>query len=1028
MTRSLFLLPLALAGAVQAQLTLTPLTGRLGEGLQAPFGFFDPQRGRVTLVGGHGLFGPVPRQLLQYEGLDGVELTTPSPFPLRAYGATAVDATGTVVLFGGLNSDSSRSDETWRWDPTLPGAVLISGLTTRPTPRSHTAMAMDHRSGAVVLFGGADAAGDLGDTWLWRNGSWTQVSPATSPTPRSGHAMAFDPTFGRVVLFGGTSQSTRLSDTWTFDGSNWMTLPGTGPSARSGHVMALDEARGEVVLVGGDIGGSMDSGETWVLRPGGWQQRAGVLPGVVTGTNGTLVFDARRQQLVHTGGRHNTVLGWSSNNGTRTWDGTAWAPLGSTGQGVVPDPYPSIRSEGMAAFDQGRGRIVMFGGTLYPTTVVAETWEFGDGVWAQRTPPQSPSARRFGAMAWGAGASWLFGGENALGTVANNDLWRWDGMRWTIAPTAGTRPPARTFANMVFDPLRNRLVLYGGLDQGSNSLTDAWEYDVAAGAWAPASGTPPSARFAPAMCWDAARAIVLLHGGQLPGTTVSRETWAYDGRQWTLRNNTGPALYQHSMAFDAARNRVVVAGGFQHLQETWEFDGRTWQPFGNGPILAPILVYDGERGQCVALSLLAGIGPPASWNGSAWSTIAPALSLGARASHSLTPDPLRRVDVLVGGIDGGVTTGDWWDRNGQDWRRTLPRHRLPARQDHAACWLPVENKVLVFGGRSAGNVRLGDTWLLDAANRDWIPIAGTGPSPRSGHAMCLEEATGSAVLFGGDDGAAQNDTWAFTRATGWSSVSAFVRPPARTAHAMAWYPPTGKLIVFGGSGSGGLMNDTWQFTSAGAGWSQVTTAHAPPARQGHVLVYDPLRARLVLHGGFGSGLVTLDDVWEYDGSDWIQRTPETASPSLVNHAAVFDAARGRVLFSSGAPLSGLWSNVDPAGVGDPVAPLPLTYRTQPVVGNVFRLGFPVNGVGVLYLAAGPATTPLFVLPPPLACRNLQMFVALSLYLVTTGSEVSLAIPGDPSLVGAQFAFQALTRGNASCLTATDALNAVLLAR
>jgi len=1028
MTRSLSFLALALAGAGRAQLTLTPLNGRLSEGLQAPFGFFDPQRGRVTLVGGNGLSGPVPRQLVQFEGVDGIELTTPSPFPLRAYGATAVDATDTVILFGGRNGDGSRSDETWRWDPMLPGAVPISGLTSRPAPRSHTAMALHRPSGAVVLFGGADAAGDRGDTWLWRNGGWTQVFPATSPTPRSAHAMAFDPTSGRVVLFGGTSQSVRLSDTWTFDGSNWTTLPGTGPSARSGHVMALDEARGEVVLVGGDIGGSMDSGETWVLRPGGWQQRAGVLPYIGTGTDGTLVFDVRRQQLVHTGGRHNTFFGWFPSQGTRTWDGTAWALLGTNNRGVVADPYPSERSEVMAAFDQGRGRIVMFGGTVYPTTVVAETWEFGDGVWAQRTPPQSPSARHFGAMAWGAGASWLFGGENALGTVATNDLWRWDGMRWTIAPTTATRPLARTSANMAFDPLRNRLVLYGGLDQGSNSLTDAWEYDVAAGTWAPASGTPPSARFAPAMCWDPAHALVLLHGGQLPGTTVSRETWGYDGRQWTLRNNTGPARYQHSMAFDAARSRLVVAGGFHYVQETWEFDGRTWQSFGNGPIVAPTLAYDNERGQCVAVNLLAGFGLLSRWDGSAWSAIAWAPSLGERAGHSLTYDPLRRVDVLVGGVDGGATTGDWWDWDGQLWRRTLPVHRLPARQDHAACWLPVENKVLVFGGRSAGNVRLGDTGLLDAANRDWIPFTGTGPSARSGHTMCLEEATGRAVLFGGDDGAATNDTWTFTRATGWSAASAFVRPPARTAHAMAWYPPTGKLIVFGGSGSGGLMNDTWQFTSTGAGWSQVATVHAPPARQGHVLAYDPVRARLVLHGGFGSGLVILDDVWEYDGSDWIRRTPETASPALLNHAAVFDAARGRVLISTGSPLHWLWSNVDPAGVGDPAAPLPLTYRTQPVVGNVFRLAFPVNGAGLVYFAPGPVTTPRLVLPPPLGCRNLRLFVDLRLYVPTTASEIGLGVPADTSLVSAQLTIQALTLGGPSCLTATDALDAVLLAR
>ncbi|MEZ5966155.1 MAG: kelch repeat-containing protein [Planctomycetota bacterium] len=1026
MTRPYPIVALALAGAVQAQLTLAPVAARPGESLQAPFGFYDAQRGRVTLVGGLGFNSVVPRQLLQYEGLDSMELTTSSPFPLRAYGATAVDATGTVVLFGGLNSDVSRSDETWRWDPTLPGAVPVPGLGTRPASRSHTAMTLDRRSGAVVLFGGVGTAGDLGDTWLWRSGGWTQVFPATAPTPRSGHAMAFDPASGRVVLFGGTSQATLLSDTWAFDGSNWVTVPVSGPSPRSGHVMALDEARGEVVLVGGDVGGTTDSGETWVLRPSGWQLRAGSLPYSVTGTDGTLVFDARRQQLVHTGGRRKApFFGWLPSLGTRTWDGTAWASLGGTGTTVAADPYPSPRLDAMTAFDSSRGRIVAFGGQLYPSNeVVAETWEFGDGVWALRAPPQAPSRRRFGAMAAGAGACWLFGGENALGTIATDDLWRWDGIRWTLAPTGATRPPARTFANMAFDPNRNRLVLYGGLDQATNSLADAWEYDVNAGTWAPGSGTPPSARLAPAMCWHAGRGTIVLHGGQLPGTTLSPEFWEYDGRQWALRNSTGPALDRHSMAFDAARSRVVVTDG----QNTWEFDGRTWQAFGTGAVLSPSLVYDTERQQCVAVSLIAwSFLALSAWTGSAWSVIPPAPGLGTRSSHSLTFDPVRHLDVLIGGVDGGATTGDWWDWDGHDWRRTLPVHRLPARQDHAATWLSGENKVLVFGGRAPNNAWLGDTWLLDAANKDWIGVAGTGPSPRSGHALCMDEAAGRAVLFGGDDGAATNDTWTFTRASGWVPVSAFVRPPARTAHAMAWYPPTGKTLVFGGSGSGGLMNDTWQF-SASAGWSQVVTAHVPPARQGHVLLYDPVRARLVLHGGFGAGLVTLQDVWEYDGSDWIQRTPETTSPALVSHAATFDAARGRVVLSSGASLHQLWSNVDPAGVGDPAAPLPLTYETQPVVGDVFRLAFPVNGAALVYFAAGPATTPRLVLPPPLGCRNLRMFVDLLTYVPTNAATVDLGIPANPALVGARLTFQALTLGGANCLTATDALDAVLLSR
>lgn len=184
----------------------------------------------------------------------------------------------------------------------------------------------------------------------------------------------------------------------------------------------------------------------------------------------------------------------------------------------------------------------------------------------------------------------------------------------------------------------------------------------------------------------------------------------------------------------------------------------------------------------------------------------------------------------------------------------------------------------------------------------------------------------------------------------------------------------------------------------------------------------------MLHGGFGTELVTLSDVWEYDGSDWILRVPETtAPPALANHAACYDAVRSRVLLSSGATHHMLWPNVSPAGVGDPVAPVPLAYRTQPVVGDVFRLAFPVTNAGLLYLSVGPANPPLLLLPPPIACRTQRVFVDLRIYLPTTAPEVDLAIPADPRLVGAPITFQALTVAG-GCITATDALNAVLLAR
>jgi hypothetical protein len=82
-------------------------------------------------------------------------------------------------------------------------------------------MTQDH-SGKIVLFGGANGSGTLGDTWLYSAG-WTQLSPSASPSARFGGSTAkLQATVDgvskqRVVLFGGaSSNSSVFDDTWLF--------------------------------------------------------------------------------------------------------------------------------------------------------------------------------------------------------------------------------------------------------------------------------------------------------------------------------------------------------------------------------------------------------------------------------------------------------------------------------------------------------------------------------------------------------------------------------------------------------------------------------------------------------------------------------------------------------------------------------------------------------------------------------------------------------------------------------------------
>jgi len=63
----------------------------------------------------------------------------------------------------------------------------------------------------------------------------------------------------------------------------------------------------------------------------------------------------------------------------------------------------------------------------------------------------------------GRGRTVLFGG-----TGAGADTWEWDGENWTQMADLG--PPARSDAAMAYDTHRNQTALFGG----SNGMADTW--------------------------------------------------------------------------------------------------------------------------------------------------------------------------------------------------------------------------------------------------------------------------------------------------------------------------------------------------------------------------------------------------------------------------------------------------------------------------------------------------------------------------------------------------------------------------
>jgi N-acetylneuraminic acid mutarotase len=292
-----------------------------------------------------------------------------------------------------------------------------SGLPTSPTGRYYHAMAT--LGNKVLLFGGKNESWPLlDDTWEWDGSHWSQRFPSASPPARYWHAMA---TLGnKVLLFGGIHNGEPSDDTWEWDGKDWtQKFPRDSPPARSAHAMAT--LGDKVVLFGG----------------------CSVCDGVSTAE---LLTD------------------------TWEWDSSNWQ-----------QKSPSANPEGRlarAAATLGN-KVLLFGGIRGSNyDMWFDSWEWDGSNWSQKAPYSYPKSRSMVAMATLKDRVLLFGGYDdnriLMGIGVLNDLWAWDGVKWD-QQTPEINPPPRLAHAMA--TLKDKVLLFGGLDSAWNDLSDTWEWD-----------------------------------------------------------------------------------------------------------------------------------------------------------------------------------------------------------------------------------------------------------------------------------------------------------------------------------------------------------------------------------------------------------------------------------------------------------------------------------------------------------------------------------------------------------------------
>lgn len=246
---------------------------------------------------------------------------------------------------------------------------------------------------------------------------------------------------------------------------------------------------------------------------------------------------------------------------------------------------PGPRLSRSIAYDEVRNRVVLFGGAGTGSTIFGDTWEYDDTVWQEQFPPTSPPARYGHAMVYDVLRQKvvMFGGR--IASARFNDMWLWDGMTWQQQTTA-LQPSPRNSHAMAYDPVRNRIVLFGGqvgVPLTTQANDETWEFDGAV--WVQLSPliTSPTARMQHSLVYDVARGECVLFGGYDIGNPNMGDTWTWNGLAWTQEAPATMPLGRrsHAMAYDAPRQKMVMAHGLgypdpTYLTDTWEWNGASW--------------------------------------------------------------------------------------------------------------------------------------------------------------------------------------------------------------------------------------------------------------------------------------------------------------------------------------------------------------------------------------------------------------------------------------------------------------------
>jgi hypothetical protein len=297
-----------------------------------------------------------------------------------------------------------------------------------------------------------------------------------------------------------------------------------------------------------------------------------------------------------------------------------------------------------------------------------------------------------------------------------------------------------------------------------------------------------------------------------------------------------------------------------------------------------------------------------------WSTVA---NTTTRTGAASIWDPVRHRMIMFGGYDGSQFRNDLITLNGAPgsaWASLFVVGGPTARDGALAVYDPVRDRMILFGGNTGSGPYLSDVWTLSLSGTpSWTQLtpAGMPPSGRFVPSMIYDPVRDRLLVFGGTSAGPTyyNEVWqlALSGTPTWSLVTTAGTPPSgRYAHVAIYDPVRDRMLIYGGENNTVRFTQLWQLALNGTPtWLQLHPlgdAITIPAPHTPSAVYDPVADRVLFYGGYDgntrSRLTSLSL-----GTSPLIWTRVSDNPLVVPprdwHSAVYDPDVPRMLLTGG---------------------------------------------------------------------------------------------------------------------------------